>query len=272
MHLSPMTKKDQPRSRTILHGAIYHLAHVVHDRRAMSLPTYEQVRAALVTAQKSNNGGLGFQMWAVVVARNGAVATVTYSGTKLGDQWPGSRVIAATKANTANALSLDALALSTANLYSAVQPGGTLFGLQETSPVNTHAAYGGDPDKFGTPDDCMVGKPIGGVNVFGGGLALYDTTGKIIGGLGVSGDLSCADHNICWKIRHLLELDYLPAGVDPVKHAEGTDDNIVYDINKTSGKSKSGWGHPTCSDTTKAVSKSLPAEYSVRVAGRGRQV
>jgi uncharacterized protein GlcG (DUF336 family) len=231
----------------------------------MPLPTHEQLRAALVAAQKTNNGGLGFHMWAVVVARNVAV---TYSGAKLGDQWPGSRVIAATKANTANALSLDSLALSTANIYSTVQPGGTLFGLQETSPVNIHAAYGGDPDKFGSPDDCMVGKPIGGVNVFGGGLALYDATGKIVGGLGVSGDLSCADHNICWKTRHLLSLDYLPAGVDPVKQAERTDDNIVYDISKTTGKSKSGWGHPACSDTTKAVSQSLPDEYPVRAAGR----
>jgi uncharacterized protein GlcG (DUF336 family) len=244
------------------------VARLVHVREAMPLPTHEQLRAALVAAQKTNNGGLGFHMWAVVVGRTGAVVAVTYSGAKLGDQWPASRVIAATKANTANALSLDALALSTANIYSTVQPGGTLFGLQETEPVNTHAAYGGDPDQFGTPTDCMVGKAIGGINVFGGGLALYDATGKVIGGLGVSGDLSCADHNICWKVRHLLALDYLPAGVDPVKHAEGTDDNIVYDIGKTTGKSKSGWGHPTCSDTTKAVSQSLPDEYPVRVVGR----
>jgi len=39
------------------------------------------------------------------------------------------RVISAQKANTANAFSLPQLALSTANLYSAVQPGGSLFGL-----------------------------------------------------------------------------------------------------------------------------------------------
>ena len=35
---------------------------------------------------------------------------------------------------------------------------------------------------------------IGGVNVFSGGLALYDAKGVLIGGLGVSGDSSCADH------------------------------------------------------------------------------
>jgi uncharacterized protein GlcG (DUF336 family) len=31
--------------------------------------------------------------------------------------------------------------------------------------------------------------------VFGGGLALYDDQG-IVGGLGVSGDSACADHNV----------------------------------------------------------------------------
>jgi uncharacterized protein GlcG (DUF336 family) len=231
----------------------------------MPLPTYEKLRAALIAAQKTKNGGLGFHMWGVVVDRNGVVVAVTFSGAKLGDQWPGSRVIAAVKASTANSLSLDGLALSTANIYSAVQPGGSLYGLQETEPVNTHAAYGGNPAEFGSPTDCMVGKLIGGINVFGGGLPLYDSTGKVIGGLGVSGDLSCGDHNIAWKTRHILELDYLPAGVDPLKHDGRTDDNIVYDISKTTGKSKSGWGHPACSPGTTAVGKSLPDDYPVRV-------
>jgi uncharacterized protein GlcG (DUF336 family) len=46
-------------------------------------------------------------------------------------------------------------------------------------------------------------------------VALYAADGRIVGGLGVSGDYSCADHNIAWKVRHLLELDYVPSGVDP---------------------------------------------------------
>lgn len=230
----------------------------------MPLPSFNQLRSALVAAQKTNNGGLGFHMWGVIVDRTGTVRAVTYTGNSFGDQWPGSRVIAAAKANTANALSLDKLALSTANLYSAVQPGGTLFGLGELNPVNIHAAYGGNAEEFGTPADCMVGKPIGGTSVFGGGLGLYDETGHVIGGLGVSGDLSCADHNIAWKTRHILELDYLPAGVDPVTQGERSDDNIVYDIAKLTGKSKSGWGHPTCNDATEEVAKALPQDYPVR--------
>ena len=44
---------------------------------------------------------------------------------------------------------------------------------------------------------------------FGGGLALY-ATGKVIrGGLGVSGDTSCADHFIAWRVRHILGLDHM---------------------------------------------------------------
>jgi uncharacterized protein GlcG (DUF336 family) len=45
---------------------------------------------------------------------------------------------------------------------------------------------------------------IGGIIVFGGGLALYAPNGKLIGGLGLSGDTSCTDHVIAWKVRHQL--------------------------------------------------------------------
>jgi uncharacterized protein GlcG (DUF336 family) len=50
----------------------------------------------------------------------------------------------------------------------------------------------------------MVGNVIGGVNVFGGGLALYGPGQKIVGGVGVSGDTSCADHDIAWRVRNNL--------------------------------------------------------------------
>lgn len=131
------------------------------------------------------------------------------------------------------------MALSTANLYAPTQPGGALFGLELTNPVNADAAYAGDPAGYGTAGDPLVGKPIGGIVVFGGGLALYDDQG-IVGGLGASGDSSCADHNIAWRIRHALGLDKVPAGVNPQAK-----DAIVYDIDPT-GKSASGWGHPKC--------------------------
>ena len=158
------------------------------------------------------------------------------------------------------------LALSTANLYTAVQPGGSLFGLQESNPVSTDVAYGGDPSKNGTADDPMFGGRIGGINVFGGGLALYRASdGKLLGGIGVSGDSSCADHNIAWKTRALLNLDNIPGGVDP---ASGTD-NIVYDITNPGNsqaiapKSASGWGHPQCSAAATAIGNALPTTFPV---------
>jgi uncharacterized protein GlcG (DUF336 family) len=78
-----------------------------------------------------------------------------------------------------------------------VQPGGTLFGLQASNLVDTAAAYKGPSKNYGQPNDPLVGKKIGGVNVFGAGLALYDATGQLVGAIGVSGDSSCADHKYC---------------------------------------------------------------------------
>ncbi len=224
---------------------------------ADGLPLHTELREALKAAVKENNGGFGFQMWATVVDRDGVVKTVAFSGKDRGDQWPGSRVISAQKANTANAFSLPSFALSTANLFSAVQPGGSLYGLQESNPVFPEIAYLGPSDKYGTEKDPMVGHKIGGVNVFGGGLALYNNEGKLIGALGISGDSSCADHNIAWKVRHRLNLDYVPAGVSPSK-----DDNIVYDI--TNGMSASGWGHPQCAPEAAKIAQEFSKTHPVR--------
>src|SRR5437868_1953710 len=188
-----------------------------------SLPSYDQLKTQLAAATTTVGveRGLNLQMWATIVDRDGIVCSVAFTGVNRGAQWPGSRVISAQKANTANAFSLDSssnsngsgqpngLALSTANLYSAVQPGGSLFGLQESNPVDTSVAYKGPSSKYGTSNDPMVGEKIGGVNVFGGGLALYNASHQIVGGLGVSGDTSCSDHNIAWRTRHNLDLDHL---------------------------------------------------------------
>lgn len=224
------------------------------------LPTQEALRAALETVvgnPPSGNGGLSLNMWATVVDRSGIVRAIAYTGDKTGDQWPGSRVISAQKANTANSFSLDGLALSTANLFTATQPGGSLFGLQESNPVNTEAAYGGNADDYGTVDDFMVGKRIGGVNVFGGGLALYNSAGDIIGAVGVSGDTSCADHNIGWKLRDALDLDFVPGGVSVTG-----DDNIIYDLDDD-GVSAGGFGHPECSPEATTIGNNLPASNPI---------
>src|SRR5204863_1734681 len=195
--------------------------------------------------------GFGFPMWATIVNRKGEVCMVTRSAAN-GEEWPGSRVISAQKANTANAFSLPLFALSTANLYTAVQPSGSLFGLQESNPINPAVAYAGDANTFGSSTDPLIGQKVGGVNVFGGGLGLYNPAGLLVGGIGVSGDSSCADHVIAWRVRDALNLDHVPVGVSG---DASRPDNIVYDISRP-GKSQavdpssgSGWGHPHCLPT-----------------------
>ena len=212
-----------------------------------SLPTHAELTAALDTASVAGNGGIfsPARMWAAIVDRSGRVKEVTK--TTGSDPWPGSRVIAMQKANTANAFSNDGLALSTANLYKPTQPGGRLFGLQESNPINTDVAYRGNANKFGTNNDpATKGKNrIGGVNVFGGGLPLYhQMTGEVLGAIGVSGDSSCADHVIAWRIRHALGFVKIPGGVNDASYGGalppvGNDDNIIFDITN-------GFGHPGC--------------------------
>lgn len=224
------------------------------------LPSHTQLLSALVSARNQANGGFNLDMWGVIVNRDGIVCAVAFTGANRGSQWPGSRNIAAQKANTANAFSLPNLALSTADLFSATQPGGSLFGLQASNPIDTQVAYGGNAQNFGQSNDPMIGFRIGGVNVFGGGLGLYNAQHQIVGGIGVSGDSSCADHNIAWRTRHNLNLDFVPGGVGPDTTRP---DNIVYDIVPASGVmigvSTSGWGHPVCSPAAQTISGQLPA-------------
>ena len=251
-----------------------------------SLPGWSALKSALTSAITPTNGGLGNNMWGTIVDNSGIVCAVAYSGSSFTAQWLGSRAIAAQKANTGNAFSLgknstpgsglfpQGLALSTANLFSAVQPGGSLFGLQASNPVDTAVTYGNqlsvgpiDPppvsgSAFGTPQDPLVGQRVGGVNVFGGGLGLY-SNGVRVGGLGVSGDTSCTDHMVAWRTRHALNLDSL-AGVAGVSGDSAHPDNIVFDITPNPyggvGISAGGFGHPTClNNPTPAAVAGLPA-------------
>jgi uncharacterized protein GlcG (DUF336 family) len=239
------------------------------------LPGWGQLQSALAASVGvSGNNGLGFNMWATIVGNDGTVCAVAFSGSRYTAQWLGSRAISAQKANTANDFSLsngappkaslfpNGLALSTANLYSAVQPGGSLYGLQHSNPVDPEIAYQGSAFLYGTPYDPLVGQRVGGVNVFGGGLALYKSGGSKIGGVGVSGDTSCTDHYVAWHLRHNLGLDHL-AGIGPVPGDDAAHpDNIIFDItpnpNGGTGISASGFGHPMCVNQP-ADPKTLPA-------------
>ena len=224
-----------------------------HDKLEKAL------KASVKPSGGPSNGGFDNNEWAALLTRDGAVCAVAFSGAKPDDQWPGSRAIAAEKANTANAVSLDGFAISTANLYAGTQPGGALFGLALSAPPNPAVLYSGDPSQFGSASDPFVGKSLGGVISFGGGLALYD--GKsVVGALGVSGDTSCADHNIAWRVRHALGLDKVPAGVGP-----DHDDEIIYDLapDKTSA---SGYGHALCKGKEAEIAEQIHAGFVPRWA------
>jgi len=68
----------------------------------------------------------------------------------------------------------------------------------------------------------------------------------------VSGDSSCADHNVAWRVRKALGLDTVPNGVSP-----NGDDGIVYDISGET--SKGGFGHPTCGGSEAKVAADIGA-------------
>jgi uncharacterized protein GlcG (DUF336 family) len=199
-----------------------------------SIPTatVQKIQNTLAQVVKLSNGGIfdsvlsphtNSRMWSAVVDRDGVLC----SAIKTGDAWPGSRAIAMAKASTANDFSNDALALSTANLYSATQPGGSLYGLNNSNPFNPEFL----PLKRG------VGDVPGGIITFGGGVPLY-SKGKVIGGLGLSGDSACADHTIAYRMRRLAGFDAIPAGVG----FQGTD-NIDY---LATGEAPNGFKHPHC--------------------------
>lgn len=187
------------------------------------------------------NGGI-FQpneMWSAVVDRAGVLCSVVSNSI---DAWPGSRAIAIAKAGTANDFSNSKLALSTSNLYAPTQPGGSLWGLNNSNPFN--------PEFL--PQGQGVHQVPGGIITFGGGVALY-SGGQIIGGLGVSGDSSCADHAIAFRMRKFAGLDGIPGGVAP----DGTD-NIIY---APSGTAPTGFEQPHCfpSDLTPSQIENPPS-------------
>jgi uncharacterized protein GlcG (DUF336 family) len=197
-----------------------------------------QKQLAIVIALPDANGGIfkPNRMWSAIVDRKGQICSVINSNN---DPWPGSRAVAIAKATTANAFSNSGLALSTANLYGPTQPGGSLYGLNNSNPFNPDFQPQGSLDSppFAGLRPNENAKVPGGIITFGGGVALYQG-GQVIGGLGVSGDSSCADHAIAYRMRHNAGLDKIPGGVSP-----SNTDNIIY---APIGAPPTGFQQPHC--------------------------
>jgi uncharacterized protein GlcG (DUF336 family) len=200
------------------------------------LPGAAQIKTLLKgagsqAAPNGDAGGLfhGERMWGAVVNREGKLCAVAASQDDATQVWPGSQAIAKAKAYTANAFSLDSLALSTARLYTFVQPGHSLNSLGESNLFNSH---------FLAPQDGTgggVNEIVGGMIFFGGGVPLY-ANGNVIGGLGVSGDTSCADHEIAKRVRDAGGLNP-PGG------------KLADDIQYSKADKPSVFTHPLCLNT-----------------------
>jgi uncharacterized protein GlcG (DUF336 family) len=212
------------------------------------LPTDGALKNALIAAVTlvdpviasggGSAGGLfgGARMWGATVNRDGEICSYSTSTSDPSQVWPGSQAIAKAKAYTANAFSLDATVaglpagfpLSTAQLYTFTQPGRSLWSLGQSNLF--------DPSALTSPGGQGGNNQIaGGLIFFGGGLALYKN-GVIIGGLGISGDTSCADHEIAKRVRHIL-------GFNPA--AGPTVDDISYTV----PDGASAFTHPKCINT-----------------------
>jgi uncharacterized protein GlcG (DUF336 family) len=197
------------------------------------LPSADDLRKWLRQAPSEGGdaGGLfsGKMEWASLVNRQGEICATAVATDEPASAWPGSQAIAKAKAYTANAYSTDTLALSTARLYTLTQPGHSLWGVAQPNAFNPACLE--QPQDSGKTD----GKICGGQIAFGGGVPLY--RGKTrVGGLGVSGDTACADHEIAKRIRHLAQLD-------PEKG------QFADDITYSSVDGASIYTHPLCPNT-----------------------
>jgi uncharacterized protein GlcG (DUF336 family) len=190
------------------------------------LPGADELARWVEAAPDSGEAGgvfSGRREWAAIVDRAGRVCAVVSAVDEPSRRWPASRTIAMAKAFTANGFSTNQSPVSTARLYTLSQPGRPLYGAGAANPF--------DPGCFDAEDPGVCGGTI----VFGGGLPLYRDT-IVVGGLGVSGDTPCADHEIAKRIRALAHL--MPPG-----------GNFVDDITYAVIDAPSVYTHPLCRNT-----------------------
>jgi len=197
-----------------------------------NLPSADDLKKWLrSTPSESEAGGLmsGKMEWATVVNRHGQICATAVATHDPASAWPGSQSISKAKAYTANAFSTDDTPLSTARLYTLTQPGHSLWGVAQPNPFNPECVV--SP----TEADKSKGKICGGAIAFGGGVPLYRNQTRV-GGLGISGDTACADHEIAKRVRHA-------AGLDPAKG------EFADDITFSSVDGASPFTHPLCANT-----------------------
>lgn len=188
----------------------------------------QRLLAAATTQGEAGGFANGKNEWAAVVDREGRLCAVAVSTTDKAAAWPGSKALAKAKAFTANAFSSDSTPMSTARLYTMTLPGHSLWGGANANPFNPRCLLAPSQDE-------PIGEVCGGTIAFGGGLPLYSGQTRV-GGLGLSGDTPCADHEVAKRVRQAAGLD--PAGGGQV-------DDIVF----ASVDGPSVYAHPLCPNT-----------------------
>lgn len=161
-----------------------------------ALPSAEELARWVEMAPDSGEaGGLfhGRREWAAVVDRSGTVCAVVSAVDEPGRRWPASRTIAMAKAYTANGFSTNNAPVSTARLFTLSQTERPLYSAAFANPF--------DPRCLSESEGVC-----GGTIVFGGGVPLYRDT-VVVGGLGLSGDTPCADHEIAKRVRAMAQME-----------------------------------------------------------------
>jgi hypothetical protein len=139
------------------------------------LPDQATLKEKLVAARAAGNGRFNLDMWATVSTETGVcvrlrsrAATAVTNG-----QGAASSPLKRPTLRTRSASRPRALDRESVQRCAAWRQ---LFGLQESNPVNVDVALWRQPVKLRADQRSDGGGRIGGVNVFGGGLGLYNSS------------------------------------------------------------------------------------------------
>ena len=199
------------------------------------LPSYSTLRGALVQARHASNGGFNLDMWGTVVNRDGVVCAVAFTGNDRGDQWPGSRdfrtegqhgqFVQSTEHRAFDRQSLHGRSTRRQPVWSAGKQSGECGRRLQRQPGEQRTSQRSDGRRPHWRGERVWGRS-----------GLYNSSGELVGAIGVSGDTSCADHNIAWRTRASLGLDYVPHTAFNASGDPTHPDNIVYTSRPSLGR------------------------------------
>ena len=179
-----------------------------------NLPSQSDLRAALSAARGVGNGGFDLDMWGTLVNRDGIVCAVAFTGADRGDPMAGQpRDLGAEGEHRERVQPAGPRALHRQPLCGRaarrqpVRPAGQQSGRHRRG-VRRHPAN----VRHSRTIRWSAARSAASTS---SAAAWRCTTRRTSwsAAIGVSGDTSCADHNIAWRTRHALNLDYVPGGV-----------------------------------------------------------